>query len=281
MTILIADSGSTKTDWLYTDAEGNSLLIQTKGLNPFFRSSDDIYQELKGTLFSKVPEVDKVFFYGAGVINAERGDVIKAALAPLYPDAKVETNSDLLAAARALFQHSKGIACILGTGSNASLYNGENIEYGVPPLGFILGDECSGSALGKKLLGDYFKNVMPEDLKERFQQKYKVTQAEVLDKVYRTERPNKYLAGFAPFVSENISEKYCEDLVKASFCEFVDRNVLQIPDATQYPIGFSGSIAWNFRAIIESTAREYGFQATVILQKPIEHLHDYHTNPKK
>ncbi|MFV0591572.1 MAG: ATPase [Draconibacterium sp.] len=281
MTILIADSGSTKTDWLFTDAEANSLLIQTKGINPFFRTSEDIYRELKSELFPKVSEVDEVFFYGAGIINTERGDVVKAALALLYPKVKIETNSDVLAAARALFQHSAGIACILGTGSNACLYNGESVETGIPPLGFILGDECSGAALGKKLLGDYFKNVMPQELKKRFDQKYNITQAEVLEKVYRTERPNKYLAGFAPFLSENISEDYCNNLVRVGIKEFLDRNVLQLPDAKNYRLGFSGSIAWNFQPIIEQAAIEYGFLSPIIIQKPIEHLKDYHINSKK
>lgn len=281
MTILIADSGSTKTDWSFTDAEGNFLFVQTKGINPFFRSSEDIYQELKNELLPKVLEVDEVFFYGAGIINAERGDVVKAALALLYPNAKIETNSDVLAAARALFQHSVGIACILGTGSNACLYNGESVELGIPPLGFILGDECSGAVIGKKLLGDYFKNIMPSALKKRFNQKYNVTQADVLEKVYKTERPNKYLAGFAPFLSENISENYCKTLVQNSINEFLDRNVLQIPNAKNYQLGFSGSIAWNFKPIIEKAAIEYGFNSPTIIQKPIDHLKDYHINSKK
>ncbi len=281
MTILIADSGSTKTDWLYTDVEGNSQVIQTKGINPFFRSSDDIYRELKSELFPKVSEVDEVFFYGAGIINTERGNVVKEALSPLYPNAKIEANSDVLAAARALFKHSTGIACILGTGSNACLYNGETVEFGIPPLGFILGDECSGAVLGRKLLGDYFKNVMPEELRKRFAEKYNVNQAGVLEKVYRTERPNKYLAGFAPFLSENISEIYCKTLVRKSIIEFLERNVLQIPEAKNYRLGFSGSIAWNFKPIIEKAAIEYGFTAPFIIQKPIEHLNDYHTNSKK
>ncbi len=277
MTILIADSGSTKTDWLYTDSKGNTTFLQTKGINPFFRSVDDIYQELKKDLFPKIQIVQQVYFYGAGIIDTQTGDIIKSALKPLFPHAVVETNSDVLAAARGLFKTGAGIACILGTGSGACLYDGEKIQLGIPPLGFILGDECSGSALGRKLLGDYFKGVMPAYIKELFLKEYTITQAEVLEKVYKTERPNKYLAGFAPFLSQHIEKEYCENLVNKSVKEFIERNVLQIPEAKSYPLGFSGSIAWNFKPIIEKVSATYGFSTPLIIQRPIESLKEYYS----
>lgn len=277
MNRLIADSGSTKTDWLLIKDSGETVGVKTKGINPFFRTSEDIYEELKSDLQPVVGEPESIFFYGAGIINEERGEVIRKALLQLFPAAHVETHSDVLGASRALFGKQSGIACILGTGSNACLYGGEAVVTGIPPLGFILGDECSGAVLGRKLLGDYFKNVMPADIQTLFASDYAVTQAEVLRRVYRADRPNKYLAGFTPFLSKHIDEVYCRELVTASVDEFFKRNVLQIPDAGQFDLGFVGSVAWHFRAILEAVASGYGFSNPRILKGPIEKLQEYHS----
>ncbi len=277
MNRLIADSGSTKTDWLLIKDSGETVGVKTKGINPFFRTSEDIYEELKSDLQPVVGEPESIFFYGAGIINEERGEVIRKALLQLFPAAHVETHSDVLGASRALFGKQSGIACILGTGSNACLYDGEAVVTGIPPLGFILGDECSGAVLGRKLLGDYFKNVMPADIQTLFASDYAVTQAEVLRRVYRADRPNKYLAGFTPFLSKHIDEVYCRELVTASVDEFFKRNVLQIPDAGQFDLGFVGSVAWHFRAILEAVASGYGFSNPRILKGPIEKLQEYHS----
>lgn len=277
MNRLIADSGSTKTDWLLIKDSGETVGVKTKGINPFFRTSEDIYEELKNDLQPVVGEPESIFFYGAGIINEERGEVIRKALLQLFPAAHVETHSDVLGASRALFGKQSGIACILGTGSNACLYDGEAVVTGIPPLGFILGDECSGAVLGRKLLGDYFKNVMPADIQTLFASDYAVTQAEVLRRVYRADRPNKYLAGFTPFLSKHIDEAYCRELVTASVDEFFKRNVIQIPDAGQFDLGFVGSVAWHFRDILEAVASGHGFSNPRILKGPIEKLQEYHS----
>lgn len=276
---LIADSGSTKTAWLFIPEKGDPKSFETKGINPFFRTTDEIFQELNEKLKHEIPEsVDEIFFYGAGIINQKRGDVVKNALTQLFPDALIETHSDVLGAARALFGSKAGIACIMGTGSNACLYDGERIVTGIPPLGFILGDECSGAVLGRKLLGDYFKNVMPNDLETVFQERYAVTEAEVLRRVYRSDRPNRFLASFAPFLSENISKPYCRDLVLKSLNEFFERNVLKIPEVRQFPIGFVGSVAFAFSRFVEDAVENYGFGRPVILQEPIAGLKAYHSS---
>ncbi len=274
---LIADSGSTKTDWLLTDGTDRELTFRTKGINPFFRSSEDIYSELKADLFPRTGStMDEIVFYGAGIINQERGDIVRTALNKLFPDVPAEAHSDILGAARALFGSGAGIACILGTGSNACLYDGKQVLAGIPPLGFILGDECSGAVLGKKLLGDYFKNVMPTDVQTLFGEEYFPTEAEVLRKVYREERPNKYLAGFTPFLSKYIEKSYCRDLVTNSARELFERNINQLPEAEKFDLGFVGSVAWNFKSIIEGLAVEYGFQQPLILKEPIAKLKKYH-----
>lgn len=274
---LIADSGSTKTDWLLTGKVSKELAFQTKGINPFFRTSEDIYEELREKLLLPAgTSLDKIEFYGAGIINQERGDVIKKALERLFPNVPVETASDVLGAARALFGTEAGIACIVGTGSNSCLYDGQKIVSGIPPLGFILGDEFSGAVLGKKLLGDYFKNIMPADCKKLFESEFSPDQAEVLTRVYRSERPNKYLAGFAPFLSGHLVVPYCQSLVTTSAKEFFERNILQLPEAGNYPLGFVGSVAWHFKPIIDELAQAYGFPTPIILKGPINKLKEYH-----
>ncbi len=279
---LIADSGSTKAAWRFIDDAGHLKEFQTLGMNPFFRTTDDMFQELQDVIYPEIgAAVDEIFFYGAGVTTQEKGQVVKDALLRLFPKAKVETNSDVLAAARALFGNQAGIACILGTGSNACLYDGEKIAEGVPPLGFILGDECSGGVLGRKLLGDYFKKVMPAELRALFEKQYAPQQSEVLERVYRAERPNRYLAGFVPFLSQNISHPYSRDLVRNSMVEFFDRNVLKLPDALCYKLGFIGSVAFYFSEIVEELARDYGFKKYLILKEPIERLVEYHTQSTK
>lgn len=163
--ILIADSGSTKTSWCLTNKDDFTEYYSTGGLNPFFRTTKDILDELQLKLLPKTGNnIHQIFFYGAGIINPEKGDIVKNALNQIYPKAKIETKSDLLAAARSTLRQEKGIACILGTGSNSCLYNGTEIIEHVPPLGFILGDEGSGAVLGRKLVGDFLKGVIPKNI---------------------------------------------------------------------------------------------------------------------
>ncbi|MGV8092409.1 MAG: ATPase [Mangrovibacterium sp.] len=274
---LIADSGSTKADWRLIGERSEIDSFQTKGMNPYFRTSEDISQELQEKIIPKIThDVKEIFFYGAGVI--EQVNDVKESLSRLFPGANVETHSDVLGASRALFGHHAGIACTLGTGSNACLYDGHQVSEKVPPLGFILGDECSGSAFGKKLLGDYFKKVMPSPLRLLFEKEFSPVLADVLDHVYRMERPNQYLASFAPFLSAHIQEPYCRNMVESGFKEFFERNVMTLPVATSYSIGFVGSVAYYFRDIVIRQTEAFGFKHPVILKEPITGLIAYHKN---
>lgn len=276
---LIADSGSTKTDWRLIRETSGPSSFQTRGMNPYFRTSDDIYQELKDTITPELRHnVKEIFFYGAGVADQENGNILKEVLSRLFPGAKTETYSDVLGASRALFGNNAGIACTLGTGSNACFYDGRKITKKVPPLGFILGDECSGSGFGKKLLGDYFKLVMPVPLRTQFEQQFSLELIDVLGHVYRTERPNKYLAGFAPFLSTHIHEPYCRKMVEESFQEFFERNVLSLHLKSGFPIGFVGSVAYYFRDIVIRQTEAFGFRRPTILKEPVTGLVAYHKN---
>jgi glucosamine kinase len=274
---LIADSGSTKTAWKLIGNSGEVKNIQTKGINPFFRTEEDIFQELAQFLLPETgTDIQEIFFYGAGIINAEKGDIIRRALNRIYPESVIETHSDVLGAARALFGNRPGIACILGTGSNVCLYDGEKITGGVSPLGFILGDEGSGAVMGRKLLGDYFKEVMPVRLREEFAERFNLTREEALNRVYRAEKPNQFLAQFVPFLSEHPDSAYCHEFVQHNFMEFFERNVSKLPDYTQYPIGFVGSVAFYFSQILGNTASYFGFDEITIVKEPIDGLEQYH-----
>ncbi len=275
--ILIADSGSSKCAWKMIGRSGMASAFYTSGCNPFFRTTESIYEELsKDLLPYTTPQVEKIFFYGSGIINEEKAGIISAALYQLYPNAKIELYSDVLAASRSIFGTSKGIACILGTGSNVCLFDGKEVVTGISPLGFILGDEGSGAVLGKKLLGDYFKEVMPEILRKKFYEKYRLTRDEALQRVYRTEKPNHFLASFAPFLSEEISAEYSRNLISNSLIEFFERNVTRIPDYTSYPIGFVGSIAYYFKEIVNEVCSNYKMNCISIQQEPMEGLVKYH-----
>lgn len=279
---LIADSGSTKAAWKLIGNSGEVKDIKTSGINPFFRNEEDIFQELEKLLLPETGNaVQEIFFYGTGIINAEKGDIIKRALNRIYTKATIETYSDVLGAARALFGNKPGIACILGTGSNVCLYDGEKITGGVSPLGFILGDEGSGAVMGRKLLGDYFKEIMPPNLREEFTKRFNLTREEALNRVYRSEKPNQFLAQFTPFLSEHIESAYCQKLVQRNFMEFFERNVSKIPDYMNYPIGFIGSVAWHFSPILNDTAQIFGFEKTIIIKDPIDGLEKYYLTRQK
>lgn len=275
--ILIADSGSTKCAWKLVSGKEEMSDVITSGINPFFRTTESIYGELlKDLLPFTTQSVQEIFFYGSGIVSEATGNIIRLALNRLYPLAEIHLYSDVLAASRAIFGTSKGIACILGTGSNACLYDGEQIIAGISPLGFILGDEGSGAVIGKKLIGDYFKEVMPLALRIKFEKRFHLTREEALQRVYKTERPNHFLASFTPFLSEVLTEEYAHNLIRASLSEFFDRNVIRIPDYTTYPIGFVGSVAWYFRDIVAEVCVKYNMKCISIRQEPMEGLVNYH-----
>lgn len=274
---IIADSGSTKTAWKLVDKSGVLTEVTTNGMNPFFRTTDDIAEELAENLLPLVKSpVENIWFYGAGVVNAEKGEIISLALRRFFPDAHIETHSDLLAACRALFGENSGIACIVGTGSNACYFDGKNIAGHISPLGFILGDEGSGAVMGKNLLGDYYKLVMPADLREKFQRKYDFTREEVLNKVYREPRPNQFLATLVPFLSEHIGYEYCQQFVERNFTLFVERNILKLPQHQYLPVGFSGSVAWYFSRIMKNVLENHGIENPVFIKDPIAGLVGFH-----
>ena len=274
---LIADSGSTKTNWCLVKDTGDHVFVKTPGLNPFFRSTTEIADILGQMVIPAIDgQPDEVFFYGAGVTNEEKAEVVKAALRIYFPHSLLEAESDLLAAARATCFREAGIACILGTGSNSCYYDGVKIADQISPLGFILGDEGSGAVMGKKLVGDYLKRIMPSDLREEFNRKFPMTMAEIMEKVYRQPRPNKFLAGFTHFLSDHIKNPWCHEFVKQNLKEFITRNVMGYDQAQESAIHFTGSLAYHFRDILFNVLEEAGLRPGHVLKDPMPGLISFH-----
>ena len=276
--ILLADSGSTKTDWGLVENGKLVKRLRTSGMNPFQMSEEAITEEIKTHLVPELPGtvLDEVHFYGAGCTKEKQPIVERALRANLTINGECEVASDMLGAARGICGHKPGIACILGTGSNSCSYDGKNLVKNVSPLGFILGDEGSGAVLGKLLVGDVLKNQMPEAITKRFFEKYKLTSAEIIDRVYRQPKPNTFLAAFVPFLEENIDEPKIYNLVKESFRSFLRRNVMQYDGWQTLPIGFIGSIAKIYKKPLLEALEEEGMHLGRIIQAPMEAMVEYH-----
>ena len=277
--ILIADSGSTKTDWCVVEKGKLIQQVSTKGTNPFFQSEEEISNEIATALLPQLTTnaFDAVYFYGAGCGFPDKIAMVhRAIIRHLQVSGdEVEVNTDMLAAARGLCGHEAGIACILGTGSNSCFYNGEEIISNISPLGFILGDEGSGAVLGKLLVGDVLKNQLPSTIKEAFLKQFDLTVPEIIDRVYRQPFPNRFLASLSPFLAQHLDEPAIRTLVLNSFIAFLRRNVMQY-DYKQYPAHFIGSVAHCYKDILQEAAQQTGIQVGKILQSPMEGLIQYH-----
>jgi N-acetylglucosamine kinase-like BadF-type ATPase len=276
--ILIADSGSTKTDWCLIDKNEVVLRVQTKGMNPYFQSEEEIVEEITKTLSPQLPKkpLSALYFYGAGCAFDKIELMRKALERSICVEGEIEVNSDMLGTARALCGREAGIACILGTGSNSCYYDGKNIVANVSPLGFILGDEGSGAVLGKLFIGSLLKNQLTEGLKETFLDEYKLTPAEIIDRVYRKPFPNRFLATFSPFIAKHIEDNSIQSLVKNAFSDFFRRNVMQY-DYRTCKVHFCGSIAHFYRDLLIEAANELQLNIGTIAQTPMDGLVAYHS----
>lgn len=274
--IVIADSGSTKTDWCLVE-EGESILrFTTRGTNPFFQTEEEIRKEIEAGLLPALKGLNPtaVYFYGAGCAFPEKNEMIRRAIHRYLP-VLVEVGSDLLAAARALCGDQPGIACILGTGSNSCQYDGKEIVKNISPLGFILGDEGSGAVLGKLLIGDVLKDQLPPALKDQFLSEYELTPALIMDRVYRQPFPNRFLAGFSPFIRKHLDEPAVWEMVTRSFLAFFVRNVKQY-DYPDLPVHLVGSVAWHYQSVLKEIAFDLNIRLGTIAQSPMEGLLAYH-----
>ena len=274
--ILIADSGSTKTDWALQSASGALERFHTQGINPFHQDRAVIAGILRQELLPQLnPEkVSRVCFYGSGV-RPELEPVMTSLLQETFPQVEqVEAHSDLLGAAHALCGHNYGIASILGTGANSCLYDGRHIISNTPALGYILGDEGSGGVLGKLFLHELYKGVLSEKIHSEFEQEYGLTMADVIQRVYREPMPNRFLASLAPFIHRHLSDEAVRQIVIRNFRDFFRYNIRPY-GLSDIPVSFVGSIAFHFRGQLAEAAQAEGFRLGKILQSPIEGLVDY------
>lgn len=275
---LIAESGGTKTQWCAVTESEQTEIISTIGLNPNFVSEETIRDVLSSEVLPAIqnPLIKEVWFYGAGCAGKAMEKKISSAIGEVLPSSDVHVFSDLTGAARGLLGSEKGYICMLGTGSNSGFYDGKKITANIPPLGFILGDEGSGAALGKKMLADFLRGIMPQSLSDEFRTIYGAEKDDIVSNVYRGVFPSRYIGGFVQFLKEHISEPYCRNLVKRSFGEFVERNLKLYRISEKTKIAVTGSVAWHFSDILEEVFLDNDFIITTLIPGPIEGLIRYH-----
>lgn len=276
--LLIADSGSTKTAWCLIREGQEDLHFETRGINPFFCSENDCREILEKELDlnpEKQP-VAELVFYGAGVKDEKKVEFLKGIFRDYFRTDKVEVHSDLLAAARATAGAERGVVCILGTGSNSGYFDGEVIRYKNPSLGYIVGDEGSGTFLGKKVLQYYFYNTFDDDLMGAFQQSYGSDLSEILDNIYTKPFGNRYLASFTQFLIDHRGHYMVENIIEDGMIEFHQKHILKYRESWKYPIHFCGTVAYAFKDVLMDLHGHYGLETGSILKNPARRLAEYH-----
>lgn len=279
--IIIADGGSTKTNWCLLDESGKKIYFNTEGYNPYFVDSNYIVNSLKKGLPSDLPfdRITEVNYYGAGVHNAEKAAIVQDAIRQVFVNSDVFVGHDLLAAARALLGNTPGFAAILGTGTNTCIYDGNEITHNIDSAAYILGDEGSGCYIGKRILTDYIRGFMPEKTREIFWETYKLTPDDVMDAVYTKPLANRFCASFSKFVYDvTVDIGYSRGIVESAFDAFFQNLVTRYPDYKSYTFNCIGSVGYNFRNVLEDKAKSYGMEVGRIIRSPIDDLVQFHVD---
>ena len=279
--ILIVDSGSTKTDWIGIDDSGKVIFeSQTLGLNPQVLDRNLIKERIVNNydLYKYRKDVDELYFYGAGCGTEPPRVLIKEVFEDVFINAnEISVKEDTYAAIYATSTSGKkSIVCIIGTGSNCTYFDGNDVLQKVTSLGYILMDDASGNYFGRQLLRDYYFNRIPEEISKKFESEYDLKAETIKDKLYKQPNPNTYLAKFAKFLINNKDSEYSQTLIRKGFQSFIERQVLQFSDAKEVLIHFSGSISFYLKDELESCLKEYGLTAGNIIRRPIEGLLKYH-----
>lgn len=276
---LIADSGATKAEWCLIK-NGKEKTIFTQGISPYFLNTEQITELLLKELKPRLRNirVDEVYYYGTGCANPINARSVKKAIQQVFTGAKkVEVTHDLVAAARALCGKSKGIACILGTGSNSCYYDGKKIVKNSPGLGFILGDEGSGAYLGKKVIQYYLYGTFDDELITRFDATYTTNASEILENVYKKPLPNRYLAGFTRFLADNRGHYMIENIIEDGLNDFFFTHLCKYREVWKLPVNFAGGVAFGFKDVLQQLCNTYEFELGKILKNPMEGLIEYHS----
>jgi glucosamine kinase len=273
--ILVADSGSSKTDWLLKQPGHEALAFRSSGLNPYFLTDKEIVkilQEQVPDLLAYNTDVKEIYFFGAGCSSADRHEIISNALSQLFTKAYISVDSDLLGSAYATCGHEKGLCCVLGTGSNISYFDGEDIHAGKHGLGFILGDEGSGTWFGKALVTDFLYGLMPDEINTLFNNTYQLTKEEVIKNVYQKPGANSYLATFSRFLNVIRKKPYGQELLKRGLQEFIETNIKSYPQYQKYKCHFVGSIAFVFSNELVTLCEREDIHVGKIIKQPINDL---------
>ncbi|MDF2436659.1 MAG: putative N-acetylglucosamine kinase [Bacteroidota bacterium] len=283
--ILIADSGSTKTDWRLIDNKNNTYNFHTIGFNPYFQDSTSIARELNTHLEPSISALQldqekefNIYFYGAGCSSTEKCDIVKTAISEVFPNADIFVEHDLLAAARALCGNTEGIAAIMGTGSNSCYYDGNKIAANVSSLGYILGDEGSGAYIGKHFIQDYLNKELPAKIADSFDATYNLSKEKILNAVYKEPMPSRFLASFSKFINQNKHEEYFKDLVKFNFNQFFVKHICKYDNHQKVHLSCVGSVAFHYRDTLQEVANSKGVQLNKVIDSPITDLTKFHLN---
>ncbi len=271
--ILVADSGATKTEWILL-SNGKKKTIITQGLSPFFLTTPQIIDILNKELWKKLNNIDvhQIYFFGTGCSNAENNKIVALAFKKQYPRAKVQVDHDMMGAAKSLCHTSKGVACILGTGSSACFYDGKKITKSRTGLGYALGDEGSGSYLGRKVIQHYLYETFDADLHATFEHQYKLTRKDILDKVYKEPFPQRYMASFTHFLSENRGNYMIENILEDGINDFFFKHIIKFNESWKHKIHFVGGIAHTFKDVVKDLCFNYGLQLGTIHKRPMDGL---------
>lgn len=275
--ILLADSGATKCEWMLLNGDKKKKIL-TLGISPYFLNSNQISdlfdKELKPKLKKDIPE--SIFYYGTGLGNPNNRKILRKCLSSCFSETKVSVETDLMGAARALCGNEKGIACILGTGSNACFYNGNKITRNSPGLGYVLGDEGSGSYLGKEVVRHFLYDKFSKEMREKFTQRYQCSGVEILENVYTKPLANRYLAGFTLFLAENRGDEQIEKIIRNGLQDFLDTHITKFKEVKRNPVNFIGSVAFGFKDILKELCTERNLIPGQILKEPMGGLIKYH-----
>lgn len=275
--ILVADSGSSKTDWRLSTEDGIKP-FSTQGLNPYIFTEKEMVKmlETQGAGFiEKAAGVSEVYFFGAGCSSPDKRETVSNALSAFFPQAFITVESDILASAYATCGDKPGLTCVLGTGSNISYFDGENVHPGNFGLGYVLGDEGSGVALGKRLITDFLYERMPQYIHGLFQERYALNKEMVIKHIYQKPAANTYIASFGQFLSQVRKSDYAQKVLSENFEEFITTNILSYTQYKKLPVHFVGSIAWHFADELKARCEKHQVQVGVIIKKPIDKLFEH------
>jgi glucosamine kinase len=280
--ILIADSGATKTEWCLI-INGKKRGINTQGLSPYFLNITQIVEILNKELCKKIKDIaiNEIYFFGTGCSNKPNQTIVAKALKQLFPIAKIHVDHDMLGAAKSVCHQSKGVACILGTGSSACFFDGKKITKSRTGLGYALGDEGSGSYLGRKIIQYYLYDTFDADLKLAFEKRFNVDKSIILENVYKKPFPQRYIASFCVFLSENRGHFMIENIIEDGLIDFFFKHLIKFNESWKYPVHFVGSIAYHFKDVVKDLCNNYGFEMGTVIKKPMIGLAQFYIQKSK